>query len=238
MSIDDVILLGWQQPRVELQCISVQRWRGSGYFPWLQLGQTANSATTATSGHLVIGCGIFILRAAGQLNNFYSTFVVLMYCFSSRGGFGESSQCNCIAGRRERKKRNHSGDISKMPGCLVFASYNASLRTHFVSANCPPTLQSWPCDVSEIKVCRVLLPLLLIPRNTLFLLVFSSHNTHIKNRGKISFNEVWHLNLAAIIILITIRTQLVSVYRLVAWIYCSLFETYCMSNKDHAAVMQ
>lgn len=44
---------------VELQLFSVQKWQSSGYFPWLQFGQTASSATTATSGHLVIGCWMF-----------------------------------------------------------------------------------------------------------------------------------------------------------------------------------
>lgn len=112
-----------------------------------------------------------------------------------------------------------------MSGCLVLASYNASLRTHFVR-NCPPTLQSWPCDVSEIKVRRVLLPLLLIPRNTLFLLILTNHNTNIKNRGGIYFIYLFiylmkHLILGGIIRLI-IRTQQ-SGY----WL-----NAYCKNNKN------
>lgn len=105
MSIDDVIVC-----RVELQCVSMQRWRGSGYFPWLQFGQTANSATTATSGHLVIGCCTFILRAAGQLKNFYSSFVVLMYCFFFQS-VGLEREVHVIAIKPlagEEKKRKES----------------------------------------------------------------------------------------------------------------------------------
>lgn len=90
-----------------------------------------------------------------------------------------------------------------MSGCFVLASYNASLRTHFVR-NCPPTLQSWPCDVSEIKVHRVLLPLLLIPRKTLFLLILTSHNSNTQNRRRIYYFLKKHLMLGSILRLILI----------------------------------
>lgn len=102
-----------------------------GIFPWLQFGQTANSATTAASAPLV---------AFSYSNNFHWSFCCVDLMVFHFGG--EHKQWFHI---------NFSSETEKEKSWLIWAFYTAGWRMLFMH-NCPPTLHSRPHDVSEIKV--------------------------------------------------------------------------------------